>query len=382
MATNRIGWLDGLRAYAIGLVVLVHVSLPVAALSGSVRLLALSGQYGVQLFFVVSAATIYMTLSRSDDVRSWWVRRYFRIAPLYYAAILFYGAWRVAFPDPAGEPGLVKWLAAALANAVFLHGFVPKAINSIVPGGWSIAVEMLFYLFAPFLVRRLRDAGERPWTVGLWSLGLIAGLLGISIIASGRVGNYDFFYYWPFTQAPVFIAALYLIHQERRWLFEGGHRRMPAWLVGAMITGGLAGGLACGVVGGWNHAFAPTLMGIGFTGVLMMARGGWNAAFDNRIAVAIGRVSFSIYVTHFAVIDVLHDFFGFYTTVPVPAPALLVAAFVVVLALSYAVSCACFAWIETPGNRLGRAVALRLADWRAGRCGMVSASAAVSDSRR
>ena len=36
-----------------------------------------------------------------------------------------------------------------LSTAFFLHGLHPEAINSVIPGGWSIAVEMTFYLFFP-----------------------------------------------------------------------------------------------------------------------------------------------------------------------------------------------------------------------------------------
>ena len=33
-----------------------------------------------------------------------------------------------------------------------LHGFWPNTINSIVPGGWSIADEVIFYILFPYLV--------------------------------------------------------------------------------------------------------------------------------------------------------------------------------------------------------------------------------------
>jgi peptidoglycan/LPS O-acetylase OafA/YrhL len=43
-----------------------------------------------------------------------------------------------------------------LSNFTFLHGFNPYWITSLVPGGWSIAVEMTFYIILPFLFARIK----------------------------------------------------------------------------------------------------------------------------------------------------------------------------------------------------------------------------------
>ena len=39
-----------------------------------------------------------------------------------------------------------------IMTATFTHGFWPDTISSLVHGGWSIAVEMTFYLFFPFII--------------------------------------------------------------------------------------------------------------------------------------------------------------------------------------------------------------------------------------
>jgi len=43
--------------------------------------------------------------------------------------------------------GAPAWEVAT--TALFVHGFHPQTINSVVPGGWSIAVEMTFYAVFP-----------------------------------------------------------------------------------------------------------------------------------------------------------------------------------------------------------------------------------------
>jgi peptidoglycan/LPS O-acetylase OafA/YrhL len=53
------------------------------------------GWHGVQLFFMMSCVTLMLSW-RSDEARgialksAFWIRRFFRIAPMYYAAAALY----------------------------------------------------------------------------------------------------------------------------------------------------------------------------------------------------------------------------------------------------------------------------------------------------
>lgn len=119
----------------------VHFSEPFSGLPDVLAPLAASGARGVQLFFVLSAFTLCLSWAKSrDSVSAFYVRRLFRIAPMYWLAIFVFG-----FVLPS-QPTSIIFL---VANATFLHGLVPPAFNSVVPGGWSIAVEMTFYLIFP-----------------------------------------------------------------------------------------------------------------------------------------------------------------------------------------------------------------------------------------
>src|SRR5437870_5372237 len=84
-------FIDVLRGIAILMVVVVHTSLSVPALSPKIRNVAAFGQMGVQLFFLVSAYTLARSLTlRSDEssgLARYFIRRWFRIAPLYLCAI-------------------------------------------------------------------------------------------------------------------------------------------------------------------------------------------------------------------------------------------------------------------------------------------------------
>jgi peptidoglycan/LPS O-acetylase OafA/YrhL len=104
----------------------------------------------VQLFYFTSALTMcYVWKLCESETGRWWkfyVRRFLRIAPLYWLAtlvcLLVYGLGASYWtPDGIG-------IRHVVLNALFWHGFWPDTINSVVPGGWSIAVEMTFCGFS------------------------------------------------------------------------------------------------------------------------------------------------------------------------------------------------------------------------------------------
>ncbi len=231
MEKGHVTALDAGRALAIVGVVAVHLSFQFPNLPGAVTLLARMGQYGVQLFFVISAITIFMTLEidheRCGDARHvarrFYIKRFFRIAPLYYAAIAVYGLISYA----ATRSGIERaWILGAhgpmdvLLNLVFLHAFSPTAINNVVPGGWSIGVEMLFYMIAPLLfflaMNRTRFA-----FVTVLLLGLSAATLSFSDCNGTLecdVSNNSFSYFWPPVQGPCFIVGMWAWYAFRSHL--------------------------------------------------------------------------------------------------------------------------------------------------------------------
>src|SRR5688500_14427883 len=76
------------------MVLVVHTSHSVHKLSGWVDFASQYGQMGCQLFAAASAYTLLLTFVRRANerhaLRDFWIRRFFRIAPLYYLAIPLY----------------------------------------------------------------------------------------------------------------------------------------------------------------------------------------------------------------------------------------------------------------------------------------------------
>jgi peptidoglycan/LPS O-acetylase OafA/YrhL len=86
MDPKKLLYIDTMRGWAILMVIACHQALYFGNLSPPVRLLASYGQTGVFLFFVVSAFTLCKsTIQRTEEsnaTRNFFIRRYFRIAPL------------------------------------------------------------------------------------------------------------------------------------------------------------------------------------------------------------------------------------------------------------------------------------------------------------
>lgn len=122
---------------------------------------------GVELFYVLSAFSLTMVLHTREmagqlSMKSYFIRRLSRIAPMFWivlllSVVLFFG--KQSFWSPAG----IGWSEVAL-TVVFLHGISPESVNAVVPGGWSVAVEVMFYLTLPVLYKYAKStASATSW---------------------------------------------------------------------------------------------------------------------------------------------------------------------------------------------------------------------------
>jgi len=156
---RKYDYIDALRGYAILAVLLVHSTQQVAPINLAFQRLASHGGRGVQLFYIASALTLCLSWQfraslEAFPVRNFFIRRFFRIAPMFYVAMAFY-LCLYGFSPRYWAPNGLEWWYLPL-TALFLNGYHPETLTSVVPGGWSVAVEMNFYLVLPFLLLRLK----------------------------------------------------------------------------------------------------------------------------------------------------------------------------------------------------------------------------------
>ena len=201
-AWKRLDGVDLLRSLAIFLVLMNHVNMRlviarvpymrnVPALLA--RALVWNGQFGVQIFFVISGFLIAsITIRRwtslsSISIADFYRLRFARIAPLLLMLLAVLTALHFAnlkdFVVHAKTGGLGRALFAALT----FHVNVLEAARGYLPANWdvlwSLSVEEMFYLFFPLVARFL---GRGKLLLGVLLTFVVLGPFARTVLAHGN----------------------------------------------------------------------------------------------------------------------------------------------------------------------------------------------------
>jgi len=160
--------LNGIRAIAAIAVVISHTTLALGSFGLVATIFGSGGQGGpkglllaaggVSMFFALSGFLITYLLSlekektREINIRNFYLRRIFRIWPLYYlfiaSCLLTYTAFNIQY-----DAGPLPFYIFLLANVPLIIGQTMPFMTHL----WSIGVEEQFYLFWPWLARVTTD---------------------------------------------------------------------------------------------------------------------------------------------------------------------------------------------------------------------------------
>lgn len=307
ISTQRLDYMNVARGCAILMIILVHTAQAVPGLSFLAYAIAQCGQFGVQFFFVISAYTLCLSFENRLDERKpifyFYIRRFFRVAPLYYVAIMFYflfftlKRFYLTGNVSSFEPYSIQ---NVLANVFLIHGFVPSANNNIVPGGWSIGTEMAFYLVFPFLFALLKTGaiGRIKKVCAAIVLVFIVNLFFQSLAneySSIGIDGSDFLYFNIINQFPVFLLGIliYFFTSEGR----GRNLQIPGiYLAGLGIVFSLVAVYALSSGMPLMRAVIPIISGLSFFFFVLFLR---KINAGNIFFSRIGIYSFSMYVFHF-----------------------------------------------------------------------------------
>ncbi len=302
--SSRVAWLDQVRGVAIFMVVAVHCAQGLNSLNPYFLRVLEFGQFGVQLFFVASAYTLAMTyVERAGEqhrVRKFYVRRFFRIAPLYYCAILFYALFHFSmqlFWARVDRVTVFPYdLLGVLANASFSHMLFATYHNNVVPGGWSIGVEMLFYVIFPVAFYAAQVAYKFAALRGVFFISAITICLAIAasvmLAPIGGLANGSFEYFGLLNQAPVFVVGICLYF----YLENNCQHPSKAVLFSLLFLSAMSSALLWSIEPVNAYSFLPLTVALSFGFAIILFRSG--SGRHREALAAIGRQSFSIYLCH------------------------------------------------------------------------------------
>jgi peptidoglycan/LPS O-acetylase OafA/YrhL len=311
-AKDRMRWLDGVRGAAALFVVLHHLWLatwPDFPYNRGPWWLGflLYGHLAVAVFIVVSGFSLALAPVRHDGqlvggARRFVRRRAWRILPAYWAALVLSTIIFVGFLEPsigAGTAARSFAIHAALVQDVFGN----VAFNGTL---WSIAVEWQIYFVFPLILLVARRRGILFAATLTAALVVVAHLLSDTHTALQKISHLS----------PQFLM-LFGFGVLAAWMAHGKGPRLSqrTAVVGMLCAFGGFVALAVSHGSPWMAAHwfdVDTVVGIGVAcGLLVASRseGRWKAAtLASRPAVFVGGFSYSIYLIHGPLLELVRRF--------------------------------------------------------------------------
>lgn len=371
-ASSRVECLDGLRGLAALWVLMGHCvmlvgwSLPVVD----------KPDLGVDLFMMLSGFLMVFHYQERAEKEPWsvpgtwwrfWLRRYFRISPLYYAAlavVILLGpallVWRISgdqfggFATPPASAFTDHSFKNVLVHLSFLFGLLPNySVRTALPD-WSLGLEMQFYAVFPALMLLTKRLG---WVCTVFSMALLAAL--ITHVTWHLSIRYPMASFLPF-KIDIFLAgmlvaqccrvdrragaiyfALALVLALQPFEGEGSFERIIVREVLVVVFFSLIHSrLLPAYLGDLAHKTATLLSRMAFR---------W-----------LGEISYSTYLWHLPIATAVVALVIVPLGHNIAAPARFSIAFLLVCAIVYPLSWLTFTFIEVPGQAFDRAILRRM----------------------
>jgi peptidoglycan/LPS O-acetylase OafA/YrhL len=313
--------LHGVRAAAAVGVVAFHVHQGTHSSFGPAGRFVAHLNVGVSLFFLLSGFLLYrpFVLARGQHrviaTGTYVARRFARIVPAYWLALCALAIW----------PGVHGFFSGSwLASAAFLQIYARDWNGTGLDVAWSLCAEVSFYLALPLYARmmdRLAGGGTRralPVELGVLAAVAVGSLVAHTMLHSSADG--DLSMTLPGT-AYLFCAGMLLavcsVHTESRLsavLHRLGRRRALCWLGAAAVFAAIGLYYSSGATGPtqpWNALYAP----VAFLMLLPLTLAPSRTArldrlLSSRAAVALGTISYGIYLWHSSLIGELASLSG------------------------------------------------------------------------
>jgi peptidoglycan/LPS O-acetylase OafA/YrhL len=274
--------LDGLRAIAVLVVLAVHcITVPQQGRVAWVMRHTLSnGWIGVDLFFALSGFLITSILlgekSQPHYFRNFYARRALRIFPLYYLVILIVAALAPMHP-----------LWPFLTYTSNLWGLITHREWPLMGHVWSLAIEEQFYLVWPLLVHRLDARALRRLC---WIVIAVTPLLRVAVPPGAS-------YFATFCRLDVLAMGALLALTPRIDL----RRARIACAILSVVCVAMWVTKQLDFRKLFFNAIGLTIVDATLTLIVCLAVADALPFLRNRLAIAIGRASYGLYLLHYPI---------------------------------------------------------------------------------
>ena len=367
-------WVDALRGWAIFGVLICHVGQGIENSPSFLATLTYQGAMGVQLFYMISAFTLFLSLANRKKAEkkplvNFFIRRFFRIAPLFYCAIAFYILTSGIGPNYWVEDGQSITIPNLITHITFTNGWNPYWINSLVPAGWSIAIEMPFYLIVPYLFKTIKTINQAIYLTlaTLFINKLINFILSQRPLIPERQIWDLFLVYWLPSQLPFFALGIVLyfllkdtisnqVPSESSLQSQLKRQITPLFFITLFLA-------VFSYVSKAQLGILGFLYGIALL-ILAVFLSQHSVPFlVNKFWCYLGKISYSAYLTHLTVLSVARGFLQkalSLLNLNLPPTINFILLLGISLAATIAVSAVTYKFIEMPGLKLGRTLIAKI----------------------
>ena len=308
---KRIDYLDSLRGLAAISVVLSHfvlaynnrISIIFSIFNFTPLHFFFDGFAAVTLFFVLSGFVLTLSFERypSINIIDFYVKRVLRIWPAFiitlFISFYLYCFYNNVFTTPSSS----KWIAQFWRQPLSLNTLVHQLFLSfsggnqeLVPQGWSLKVEMQFSFLIPFLYILYKRTGLITYLIAIvilyfvfnisifivhFSMGLILALNSDKIIAYfNKIKD----------RVPAIVIVIISILYTYRYtvpMYYWHHYRQTLIIAG-------------------SEDFMWFISGLGAFFIIVWCLGSLKlqAILNTNILIFLGKISYSIYLTHFMIL--------------------------------------------------------------------------------
>jgi peptidoglycan/LPS O-acetylase OafA/YrhL len=263
-------------------------------------------EVGVIVFFVLSANLIFRLCDKEDfSYKIYIYKRMLRLFPLYLSFIIIYFpfVYLKAAYDLNGE-ALKYSFELIFMNILLINSFHENA-NYVVPGGWSISVEWVFYLLAPFMLSLSRSLLTIE---NVFKLLLMYYLCLVVVVYTSQ--NYTLNGFGPLYVSPLFQIPLLFIVVSLFNIKTSVETGILSLISGLVISFTFHSPLVETEIDAIIYC-ASLVLGIQIF-ISSLDAGKVAVGLVNVVVSKIAQLSYEIYLIHFIILNIISRGFSFF----------------------------------------------------------------------